>query len=183
MNSILGEFSDQHPRTGRHRTERYGRSPGGEAESAVLQRARARVDGLAERIVGSDYHSLMNEYGIRTHPGWSGEDIPMVYDAPDEETRLVDAHVVLHTIQDYLYRPALEKYILDPYVYDPTHFDRESHDRRVWVWRYDGQLWLTEGHHRILADRMTGRRGVISGYRDLDREAEEFRLWQLGCGR
>jgi hypothetical protein len=122
-------------------------------------------------ITGGDFRELMGRYGITVHPEGSG---PYQYaeqtEAPSDHVRYVSPDEPLHTSQQYLHRPTLEHYIQFPYTYEWSHYDPCSHDGRVHVFTHQGETWLSQGHHRVLADRMTHRRGAMAGHYDVDAE-------------
>lgn len=130
-------------------------------------RALNRLKGLPDRIGPSDAHKLFSEHNIVLHDssphqhGFHAEpDFDTEYHAPDDE---------LHTGQAHLYRPALEHYIKHPYEHSDDLLDTENgEDKRAQTYTHQDKTWIAEGHHRILADRMTHGNGVDAAHDDMD---------------
>lgn len=124
--------------------------------------ALGRLDGFDEVIPHHQATQLMHEHGIHFH-----DDDPIEAGDVDEDEHLVHssqaplvhhpAHVPLHTSQAHLYRSALEHYIRNPYTGGGGIGPRPGEPK---IWEHEGQHWVNEGHHRILADRMTHGNGV-----------------------
>lgn len=133
------------------------------------QRALDRLAPMPEKIEGEQLRDLYGEHGITLHANSPQVDMEDNF-PPDKEMRHVAADEPLHTSQSFLVKSTLAKHISHPYDYSPDDYDPHSHDNRVWTLQHRGMTWIGEGHHRLVADRMTHRRGIMTGHRDLDEE-------------
>lgn len=135
----------------------------------VQHAALHHLDSLPEKITGQHLHDLYSAHNIIPHASSPQVDMEDNF-PPDREMRPVSADEPLHTSQDFLIKKTLADHIRNPYKYSPSDYDPTTHDDRVWTLRHRGMTWIGEGHHRIMADRMTYRRGIPAGHRDLDEE-------------
>lgn len=138
------------------------------------RRALDRLKGEDEVIRGDALTKLMREHGIHRHDSSPEDDDPdshtnLIWNAKRE--RFLDADQPLHTSQDYLHRPTLEKLIRSPMLV----VDKKDHYGPR-IYREDdpqGRYWLQEGHHRTMADRMTQRSGWSYDLRETNRQRAE----------
>jgi hypothetical protein len=102
--------------------------------------------------------AIAKKHGFVFHkedaPHIIGEVEGYTYQQPHEMTTL-STDVPLHTSQTSFGKWGLAHYAKTGY--DPEEWSDDDGHNAPQVYQYQGKIWVAEGHHRLLADRLTGK--------------------------
>ena len=73
--------------------------------------------------------------------------------------------VPLHTTQKSVDKAGVRHYIDSGY--DPEEYREAEGYNAPQVYKHENRVWVAEGHHRLMADRLTGRESTVQ-YIDYD---------------
>lgn len=90
------------------------------------------------------------------------EMVPLPHDVP------------LHTTQKSVEKPGVRRYVDEGY--DPTEYHEDEGYNAPQVYKHENKVWVAEGHHRLMADRLTGRPSTVQfiDYDAYDRRRDEW---------
>lgn len=111
------------------------------------------LNSRAAKGAGFVFHA--DEYAA---PHIAGEVEGYHYSEPHDMVELPHS-VPLHTTQRSVEKPGVRHYV--DKGYDHTEWREDNGYHAPQVYKHDNKVWVAEGHHRLMADRLTGRTSTV----------------------